>query len=191
MFLAPSALAVAPLVIPDPEGDALDARPSMDILALTIESKPQKPRDTPSLVVTIELAGPIDRSTATAINYNVNTEVPGCGYLDFTYSPGTVLEGGPGTGAYSNVSTSCGGGPSTTGDGTYLGVDAKAEIDGNKLVLWTSWESLTKEIRAVGALTEFQATTEIAEPVFGIIGTGTFGPVYADEATSAETWRFT
>ena len=187
-FLAPNAIA-APLVVEDPAGDALDARPEMDIVSVTFESKPRNPRNTPSLVVTIELAGPIDKSTATAVSYNVNTEVPDCGYLNFTWSPGTLLEGGPGTGAYSNLSTSCGGEPDSTGDGTYLGIDAKAELDGNKLILWTSLASLTKEVRAVGKLTNIQATTENAEPVTGIIGTGIVGAA-TDEASSDKTWSF-
>lgn len=188
---APSQAAPAPLVIKDDKGDALDVRPEMDIVSLTLESKNFKPKDTPSLVVTLELAGPINRSTATAVNYNIDTEIPGCGYLQFTYSPGTVLEGGPGAGAYSNISTSCGGEPSTTGDGTYLGVDAKVELNGNKLVMWTSWASLTKEIRAQDTVGEISATVEIAEPVFGIIGAGIFGPTTAtDSVTTDKTWKY-
>lgn len=184
-FLAPTALA-APLVVEDPVGDALDARPEMDIVSVTFESKPRNPRNTPSLVVTIELAGPIDKSTATAVNYNVDTDVPGCGYLNFTWSPGTVLEGGPGAGAYSNLSTSCGGEPSSTGDGTYRGIDTKSALDGNKLILWTSLESLTKEVLAIGEITNIRATTANAEPVFGIIS----APVSSDAATSDQTWSF-
>lgn len=187
--LAPPALS-APLTITDPAGDALDARASMDLVSVTLESAIRKPGKTPSLVATFELAGPIDRSTATAVSYNLNTQIPGCGYLNFTWAPGTVLEGGPG-GAYSNISTSCGGEPDSTGEGTYRGIDAKAELDGNKLIMWTSWESLTKEIRAAGALGSIQATTENAEPVTGIIGTGGAGlPIYTDELTSDKTWSF-
>ena len=187
-FLAPTAIA-APLVVEDPAGDALDARPEMDIVSVTFESKRRNPRNTPSLVVTIELAGPIDKSTATAVSYNVDTEVPGCGYLNFTWSPGTLLEGGPGTGAYSKLTTNCGGEPDSTGDGTYRGIDAKAELDGNKLILWSSLESLTEEVRDVGEITNIEATTENAEPATGIIATGIVG-VGTDEATSDAIWRF-
>ena len=187
-FLAPTAIA-APLVVEDPAGDALDARPEMDIVSVTFESKNRNPRNTPSLVVTIELAGPIEKATATAVSYNVNTEVPGCGYLNFTWSPGTLLEGGPGTGAYSKLTTSCGGEPDSTGDGTYRGVDAKAELDGNKLILWSSLESLTKEVQAIGEVTSIEATTENAEPATGIFSTGIVGAA-TDKATSDKTWSF-
>lgn len=181
----------APLVIKDAKGDALDVRPEMDIVSVTLESKNFKPKDTPSLVVTMELAGPINKSTATAVNYNIDMEVEGCGYLQFTYAPGTVLEGGPGAGAYSNVSTSCGGPPSTTGDGTYLGQDAKVELSGNKLIMWIGWPSLTKEIRELKTINEISATVEIAEPVFGIIGAGLFGPATAtDSVETDKSWIY-
>lgn len=188
--LTPPALS-EPMVITDPAGDALDARPSMDLVSVTLESAIRKPGKTPSLIVTFELAGPIDRSTATAVGYNLNTQVPDCGYLNFTWSPGTLLEGGPGAGAYSKVTTSCGGEPSSTGEGTYRGIDAKAEIDGNKLILWTSLESLTKEIQAARMIDSIQATTENTEPATGIIGTGGLGlPIYTDEVTSDKAWRW-
>lgn len=192
LIAAPTpANAAAALKIDDPVGDALDPRPPMDIVSVTIESKPFQPRNTPSLVVTLELAGPLDQTTATAVSYNLNTEIVDCGYLQFTYSPGTLLEGGPGSGAaYSNISTSCGGPPDSTGDGTYLGLDAKAAIDGNKLILWTSWASLTKEIRAASKIGAIRATTEIAEPATGIIGAGIFGPGAADEAVTDKIWTY-
>jgi len=187
---APSASAAStPLVVADAKGDALDARASMDLVSVKLESKNFKPKNTPSLVVTFELAGPLDRSTATAINYNLDAEIPGCGYLEFTYAPGTVLEGGPG-GAYSNISTSCGGPPSSVGDGTYLGIDSKVEVVGKTIVMWTSWASLTKEIRAASTLTKITASTQNAEPLTGIIGLGLLGPGATDTASTDKAWKY-
>ena len=189
-FAPVASAAPTPLVIADAKGDALDARASMDLVSVKLESKNFKPKDTPSLVVTFELAGPLDKSTATAINYNLDAQIPGCGYIEFTYAPGTVLEGGPGVGAYSNISTSCGGPPSSTGDGTYLGLDAKVELVGNSIVMWTSWASLTKEIRAANTLTEISASTQNAEPLTGIIGLGLFGPGATDTAATDKPWKY-
>jgi len=99
------------------------------------------------------------------------------------------VEGGPG-GAYSNISTSCGGPPSSVGDGTYLGLDAKVEVVGKTIVMWTSWASLTKEIRAANTLKAITASTQNAEPLTGIIGLGLLGPGATDTASTDKAWKY-
>ena len=155
----------------------------MDIVSVTLEVKPMVPRNTVSLVTTIELAAPPE---AQAASYDMNATMPGCGYFNASYRPGTI---GATQGSKVNQYFMACGSPDSAGTGTSTAVDARAEADGNKIVIWAAIDSFPKEVREIGQLESISAATQIAEPLFGIIGNAALA-LPSDSAETDKTWKF-
>lgn len=174
-----------PYTAKDDTGDSLDTRASMDIVSVTYESKPMAPRDTPSLVITLELAGAPE---AAGTSYDVHTEVEGCGYFQMTYAPGTILQAA-GIGGDTSFFMECGSAPDSTGSTATL-LDGSRRIDGNKITVWIPLGALPKELRGGGTMTDLLAYTQVADPIFGIIGNGSVGLPSTDELVAPMNWTF-
>ena len=166
----------------DPAGDQLDARASMDIVAVALEVKPMAPRNTLSLVTTIELAAPPETA---AVSYDLAATVPGCGYFNSNYRPGAIWAAQ--FGQVNQYFMECGS-PEGTGTGTSTAVDARVVVEGNKVIIWAPLAAFPKEVLAAGELTDISASTQLAEPLMGILGNGVLVPT--DEAETDKSWKF-
>lgn len=155
----------------------------MDIVSVTLEVKPMAPRKTESLVTTIELAAPPEAMLA---SYDFAATVPGCGYFNANYRPGALWA--QQFGQVNQYFMECGS-PEGAGTGTSTAVNASVEVDGNKVIIWAAVAAFPKEVRAAGELTEISASTQIAEPLMGIMGNATL-QAPTDEATTDKSWRF-
>lgn len=176
------ARAAEPLRFSDAAGDQLDARGSMDVVSVSLEVKPMAPRNTMSLVTTIELAAPPESMMA---SYDLNATVPGCGYFSSNYRPGSIWA--QQFGQVNQYFMECGS-PEGTGTGTSTAVDARVVVEGNKVVIWAAVTAFPKEVLAAGELTDISASTQIADPLMGIMGNSLAVPT--DEATTDKSWRF-
>ena len=181
VLCASSVQAAAPLKYADPAGDAIDGRPSMDIVSVTHDLRQINRTGPKSLVFELELAAPPEPILA---SYHVVTVLEGCGNLYANFRPGALLLG---TIAIPNADiwVSCG------GDAERLSTQFK--ITGNVLRWATALDSLPKDYRN-GVLTNLSAVTSIAEPVIGVYGTarldGARGPLPIDQATSEDIWEY-
>ncbi len=192
VFCAAALLTVAaapanagPFNAKDDTGDSLDTRASTDIISVTYEVKPMAPRDTPSLVVTLELAAPPE---AALTSYDVHTQIEGCGYFQMTYAPGNLFQAA-GIGGDTSFFMECGSPADSTGSTATL-LDGSRRIDGNKFTAWIPLGGLPKELRGGGTMTELNAYTQFADPVFGIIGNGSVGLPPTDELVADMKWKF-
>lgn len=176
------ARAAEPLHFEDAAGDQLDARASMDIVAVALEVKPMAPRNTISLVTTIELAAPPETM---AVSYDLAATVPGCGYFNANYRPGAIWASQ--FGQVNQYFMECGS-PEETGTGTSTAVDARVEVKGSKVIIWAPMSAFPKEVQAAGELTEISAATQTTEPLMNIMGNSLVAPT--DEATTDKSWRF-
>lgn len=183
LLLGSPAKAAAPMRFEDPAGDQLDVRSSMDIVGVALEIKPMAPRNTISMVTTIELAAPPETMMA---SYDFSATVPECGYFNANYRPGAIWA--QQFGQVNQYFMECGS-PEGTGTGTSTAVDARVEVDGNKVIIWAALSAFPKEVQAAGELTGIGASTQIAEPLMGIMGNATL-QVPTDEATTDKSWRF-
>ena len=169
--------AVTPVSYEDPAGDQVDLRPSMDILKVSWDVE-QATAGGPWLVVEMTLAAPPE---AQLVNYTANgTASTGC-YAKASYRPGSVFTAVAAT-ATAEFAFGCLEGIKR--------VDAGIEVKDAVITMSLPIESIPKSIRASGELTELTATTEIAEPLSGIIGTAWWGVAAADEATTDQTFRY-
>lgn len=183
-LVGPPARAVEALRFEDPAGDQLDARGSMDLVSVTLEVKPMAPRNTLSMVTTFELSAPAEQLM---VSYDMSSTIPGCGSFSASYRPGTLLATAAGS-QLNQYFMNCGF-PETTGTGTAGSVPASAKLDGNKVIVWAAMSAFPKEIIEGAELTNISATTQVSEPVFGIIGNSAIlAPT--DEATTDKSWRF-
>lgn len=148
----------------------------MDILKVAYDVKQVNKGGPPSIVVEITLAAPPE---AQLVNYTANGDAGGDCFVDVSYRPGTVLSQTHGIPA-AQFWIGC-------GDAGEL-VAAKTLIKGNVITMSTALDSIPKTIRENGELTGLSATSEIAEPVTGIVGTAIIGG--ADEATTDKTFRY-
>lgn len=188
---APVRSADSSLRFEDAQGDSLDTRASMDLLAASIEMKPMAPRNTPSLVVTWELAAAPE---PTGVSYEFNGELPGCGVFSAAFRPGTAYNIVFGETLGMGISThqmyvGCGSPPSDTGS-TATFVDLMTSVKGNTVTMWTALSALPKEALAEGEMSQLRAFTQMAEPATGIFGNGSLGLEPNDEATTDQVWNF-
>ena len=164
----------------------------MDIVAASIEIKPMAPRNTPSLVVTWELAGPPESTGAT---YDFSAEVDGCGTLTAAYRAGTAYNIVFGEVAGMGISThqmfvGCGSPPDDATGSTSTLVEHTISTKGNTISMWTSLAGLPKDFPRTGEMSELRAFSQFAEPVTGIFGNGSLGLEPNDEATTDLVWSY-
>ena len=176
----------------DPAGDSLDTRASMDLLAASVEIKPMAPRNTPSLVVTWDLAGPPE-STGAAYEFTGETE--SCGSFNAAYRAGTayniVFGDTLGMGISTHqMSVGCGSPPDDTTGSTTTFVEFMVQAKGNTLTMWTPLSGLPKDFPRSGEMTGLRAFSQLAEPGTGIIGNGSLGLEPNDEATTDKVWTY-
>ena len=156
----------------------------MDIISVSLEVKPMAPRNTMSMVTTFELSAPAEQMM---VSYDLDATVPGCGYFTASYRPGTLLATAAGS-QLNQYFMECGF-PEDDTTGTAGSVAASAKMDGNKVIVWAPMSAFPKEVMEGGELTQISATTQVSEPVFGIMGNATiFAPT--DEAVTDKSWRF-
>lgn len=160
---APVPAAPSPvLALADPKGDAIDGRPSMDILSVTYDVKTLKKGNPPSLLVTMKLAAPYEQQLAA---YHVKSQIPGCGFFDASFAPGTLLSQATGSSSMSWF-IECG-----PGDEAVL-LFVKPTLNKDTITFGLSLDSMPKKARAGAKLTAIRAFTTMAEPVMGILGNG-------------------
>lgn len=175
----------------DDAGDALDTRASMDIVAASIEIKPMAPRNTPSVVVTLELAGPPE---PTGASYEFAGDLASCGGFGAALRQGTAYNVVFGDIAGLGISThqmwvECGSPPTDTGS-TWTFVDLMTSVTGNTITMWSAVANFPKEFAADGEMTGLRAFTQVADPAVGIIGNAYVGATPHDEAATDQTWDY-
>ena len=179
---APASAAVTPLHYEDPAGDALDVRPSMDIVKVTHDVRQINRTGPPSFVVEITLAAAPETQ---AVSYHAEGVAGEC-QIDAAFRPGTAFSQAAAWGpAHFLINCPAGGGI----------VDGKSLIKGETITLSVAMDSIPKEARAVGVLSELVAFSQIADPAVGIMGNGyhdTGGPgvLPTDTATTDQTFKF-
>lgn len=189
---SPSRAATTGLRFEDAVGDSLDTRASMDIVAASVEIKPMAPRNTPSLTVTWELAGPPE---ATGASYEFSGKTEKCGTFRAAYRAGTVYNivfgdvAGLGISTH-QVSVGCGSPPDDTTGSTTTFVEFRVAVKGNTVTMWTPISGLPKDFPRTGEMTDFQAFSQFADPVTGIIGNGSLGQEPNDEAVTDKVWSY-
>lgn len=149
------------LVVPDPKGDAVAAGAAYDItsIGLTTVGRTDGRTYTPkSFVVTLSLAEP--PSTQAGSTYGVDVELAGCGFANFSYTPGATLGEG-------SVFTECGSPADETGSTATL-YPVPPKVKGN-VITWTIGVK-TPGFKPGTAVTGIDGFTTFNEPVFGIIG---------------------
>ena len=153
----PAAKAVKPpvLTITDPAGDAL---------AITTKGKGSKASYKPvSVVLTMTVAGALSTTPGAAYEVDV-ADVSGCGYANFTYTPGGLDEGG--------VFTECGSPADETGSTATL-YDAPPTVSGSTITWDVPLSLLSPEFKAGAVFSGISGKANQNDPVFGLIGTGT------------------
>ncbi len=177
----------AKLSFSDPAGDALGTQKAYDITAVTLTTKGvttragKKTTYTPkSLVVSMTIAG--EFSAVSGAAYEVDVDVQGCGYANFTYTPGSSLsEGG--------LFTECGSPEDETGSTATL-YDAPPTVSGSTVTWDLPLSALSEEFKAGALLSEITAHASQNDPVFGILGAGAFfSEGNFDNAATDKTFR--
>ena len=170
--------AVTPVSYADPAGDQVDLRPSMDILKVSWDVEHTGLGGRPRLVVEMTLAAPPEKQL---VNYTASGKVStGC-YVKASYRPGTVFTAVAAEPS-SQFAVGC--------QESIHRVNARSGIKDGVITMSIPLGSIPKSFRDKGELTELLATTEIAEPLSGILGTGLWGTGPADEATTNQTFRY-
>lgn len=169
---APSSFAASgpnTLVVPDPKGDVVGAGADYDITSTSLttvgktETTTTRGRKvttyTPkNLVVTLTLAEP--PSTTAGSAYGVDLELDGCGYANFSYTPGAALGDG-------SIFTECGSPEDETGSTATL-YDVPPKVKGSTIT-WTL-SVRTPGFKPGTRVSELHGFTTFNEPVFGILG---------------------
>lgn len=180
VLFAGSAQAAPPLKFADDAGDALDGRPSQDILSVSFDKRQMNKTGPQSLVFELELAAPPESQAAT---YGIRTEIEGCGYFQAQYRPGGVVYNQLGFGT-ADFATEC-------ADPALL--PAQFRITGNILRWSIALDSLPKDYRS-GIIGAIDAYTSISEPATGFLGTADLdigpGPLPIDLAETDQTWSY-
>ena len=170
--------AATPVSYDDPSGDQLDPRPSMDILKVSWSVEQGSADVGPWIVAEMTLAA---RPEAQLVNYTAaGAGSAGC-HVKASYRPGTVFTA-MGTTPTAQFTVGCA--------ESIARVDARAEVKDGVITMSIPLQSIPKSIREKGELTELTATSEIAEPLSGIIGTAWWANGAADTATTDKTFRF-
>lgn len=173
--------AVSPVSFEDPAGDQLDPRASMDILRVSWGLEQASTVGRPRIVVEMTLAGPPE---ARLVKYTATGDAGARCVVKASYRPGTVFTAA-GIEPAADFFVGCAD-PYEPGEL----VEARTEIKRNVITMSAPLDSITKFLRQPGKLTELSATTEIAEPVTGIVGPAHIDVVAADEATTDRTFRY-
>ena len=150
----------ASLVVPDPAGDAVAGAPfDITSLTLTTAGKTEGRTYTPkTFVVSLTLAAP--PSTQAGATYGVDVELDGCGYANFSYTPGATLGEG-------SIFTECGSPEDETGSTATL-YSTPPKVKG-KVITW-SISVKTPGFKPGTAVSAINGFTTFNEPVFGILG---------------------
>jgi hypothetical protein len=154
----------------DAAGDALGTQKSYDITKVSFATKgvttkkgkvvTYKPK---SLVVSMTIAGAF--ATTAGANYEVDADVSGCGYANFTYTPGSLNAGG--------LFTECGSPPDQTGSTATL-YDFPPTVSGSTVTWDIPLSALSPEFKKGAVLSGLSALATQNDPAFGIIGAGAF-----------------
>lgn len=164
VVVAPSSHAAsrpATLVVPDPVGDVIAAGPAFDItsIVLTTAGKTEGRTYSPkTFVVSLTLAEP--PSTEAGSAYGVDVELAGCGYANFSYTPGAALGEG-------SIFTECGSPEDDTGSTATL-YSTPPKVKDN-VITW-SISVKTPGFKPGTAVSAITGHTTVNEPVFGILG---------------------
>ncbi len=155
----------------DPAGDALGTQKPYDITQVGFTTKgvttkvgkktTYKPK---SLVVTMTIAG--DFASTAGASYEVDVDVAGCGYANFTYTPGSSLSDG-------GLFTECGSPTDQTGSTSTL-YNQPPTVKGSTVTWDFPLSGLSEEFKAGAVISAITAHTVQNDPVFGIIGPGAF-----------------
>jgi hypothetical protein len=136
------------------------------------------------LVVSLKLAAA--PSSQAGWTYTGNADVAGCGSVSFAYSPNATL--GEGSAFFSG----CG---EVTQPSIPILLDtpsALITIDPVVKASTITWElglkAMPKEVKVGKTWSNFSATVDVNEPVFGIVGPGVFGG-HVDSATGSGSWK--
>lgn len=169
-----SSAATAPtkLTVSDAAGDALATQKAYDITRVTFTTKgvttkkgrvvTYKPK---ALVITMTIAGAF--ATTAGSNYEVDANVAGCGYANFSYRPGSALDSG-------GVFTECGSPADETGSTATL-YAYPPTVKGSTVTWDVPLNGLSEEFRQGAVLSGISALATQNDPVFGLVGTGLIG----------------
>lgn len=155
----------AVLSFTDAAGDALATQKAYDITKVSITTKgtgagkAYKPK---SLVLSLTINGAPSKTAGTAYEIDFS-DVSGCGYANFTYTPGALSEGG--------VFTECGSPDDGTGNTSTL-YDAPPTVSGSTITWDVPLNLLSPEFRKGAVMSGISAKANQNDPVFGLLGTG-------------------
>jgi hypothetical protein len=176
LLAAPAFAGTAPAPaaqIVDPSGDAVGSQTAMDIVSVrfsttgttTVKTVGKKKITTytpTKLVVTETLAAA--PSATQSVRYRIQANIDGCGSFDLLYVNAA-------SGPDGSLFLSCpDGGSDPTAGGTLITTTPK--IAGNVLEWSFSLKALPAEIKVGSVVSGFTAYTDLADPVFGLVGTG-------------------
>jgi hypothetical protein len=177
----------------DPSGDALPVPGSYDIVAGQLTTtgitttrkvgrkviKTYKPKN---LVATLTLTAPPSTQQGSAYTFDADITACGNGYMSFTYTPGAFL--GDGSLFVSGCGTDDGTGPAEILD------DVVPVVKGNTITWTMPLADMGSDLPLSTVFSNLTASTDLNEPVFGLIGTSVLAPESSiDGASSDATWK--
>lgn len=177
---APSAFA-APFSYTDLSGDA--PQPSLDIVGVTYSTTRS------ALVVRMDLAGPA--APATGVVYTASAWVQYCGEATLTYAPRSAWDAAVAGGSFS---VDCHTYPPALAGRTGYALPVAVTTSGNSVTWTVPLEKLKYVARRGDRFSEFVASVEPSDPVFGVVRAGAaaehlVGAYPFDVARSEATWR--
>ena len=173
----PGSAAPAPQIV-DAKGDAMDGDAGHDVQSVLF-TKTKK-----GFAVTMKLGGP--QSARHGVNYLITAETTKCGTFSINWTPVMALP----PGSRDQVTMPCGEPDPTTGE-PYTILNVPPTVSGNTLTWTFSRKMLPDELSKGDTLSGFTAGVDPNEPVFGIIGPGTFSvPLRLDDAVGKGSFRF-
>ncbi len=174
-------------VITDPTGDARVLGSGYDLVAVTMVTKGKKvgkayrPTD---LLVTLTMAGPPTTQKGAALTVSMKTTACGNGSFMYSYTPGATL--GNGDLFVSGCGTTT---PGTSGLSEILS-DVVPVVSGHTVTWDLPIAELGQDLPIGSTFSGFSASSDLNEPVFGIIGTGIFaGLASIDTASGSGTYK--
>ena len=172
----PGSAAPKPQIV-DAKGDSLDGSAAHDLVSVLF-AKTSK-----GFTVTLTLAGP--QSTQQGVNYEISAETPNCGRFTINWTPSMLLP----PGSRDQVTMPCGA-PGSTGE-PYTIINVSPKVKGNTLTWTFNKKMFPTELKSGSTFSDLTAAVDPNEPVFGIIGAGSFGiPLRLDEAAGTGSFTF-
>jgi hypothetical protein len=185
--------AASPDQVRDVTGDARGGLASADIVSARWSTAGKGASK--ALVGTLRLAAPPNMDAPFV--YELRSEVVGCGSVNFMYTPGVLVErvgevvNNPAIADGNNeagVWLACGGDDGATTSSTLLLDEVTFAVTGNTMTWSVPLSALPSQVRAGSVFYDFEAVSDVGEPVFGISYQAYLGQSL-DNAYGDGVWR--